>query len=254
MNIEIISRGSAGDKPFDVPDFLPEKHFFLSVVGSRGSGKSLLVSNLLKQFYLKEFDYLVVLCPTQKLNKDYEWIEKLDPSGEKYYFFTNVRKFKTVVSEILEQQQDMILDEDNVGRENTPNVLIIADDCASNRLVFGQHGVFENLALAGRHSKVSCIVISQVLSAISRRIRLNTNMLILFPTYNQSETEQFVEQYVYKQQKKRALSELQRIFDIQYNFIAINNDRPKRTDRITEGVAFKPVDLDILATPNIRRS
>lgn len=240
----MITAGSAGDKPFDVPDFLPQKHFFMSIVGSRGSGKSLLTSNFLKQFYLKEMDYVVILCPTQELNSDYDWMKELDPKKEKFYFFTKVAEFETLVKEIMKQQETMILDKESVGRENTPNVLVIFDDCAGHKNVFGQHGFVQHLALMGRHLKISVIVLSQVLSLISRKIRLNSNMLILFPTMNNSETEQVVEQYVFKKQKKKALLELQRIFGEPYNFIAINNDKKDRTQRMTEGPEFKQIDLN----------
>lgn len=241
MNIQKITKGSAGDKPMNVPDFIPNKSFFMSIVGMRGSGKSLFTSNLLKQFYMKEIDHLVIFCPTQHLNHDYDWLKKEFPDKrDKMDFFTDVREFKEIVREIMKSQEDMITD-NFIGRERTPRVMIIFDDCASEKGIFGQHGIVEKLALFGRHLKICAIVLSQVLSAISRRIRLNSEMIIMFRTINMSELQQFLEQYVVRSYRKTMESEMIRIFDVPHSFIAINNDKSV----VTEGPEFKLIDLKL---------
>jgi hypothetical protein len=240
MKIEILAKGSAGQDGdfFGVDENLPQKHFFLTIIGSRGSGKSVLTTNLLDQFYVKNFDYIIVLCPTYNLNGDYKWLEKRE--NPKHYFFDKTGEYKSIIEEIIKSQKDIILDKsENGGRKNCPNVLLIADDCINAR-IFHQHGVIEELAALGRHLKISTVIISQSMTKVSRVIRLNSDMIFLFPTVNMSETERFLEEYVYKRQKKYVLKAIEDIFSKEYNFISC-----KRNDReLKEGADFKKIDLE----------
>ena len=53
MDIKPLSKGTAGDKQFNVPEFLPRKHFSMCVVGKTDSGKTVLIQELINNIAFK---------------------------------------------------------------------------------------------------------------------------------------------------------------------------------------------------------
>jgi hypothetical protein len=229
--IKPLVKGSAGDTDMKVPSSIPNKNFMMSIVGMRGSGKSVLTSNLLHNYYLKEFDYVIILNPSADLNGDYKFIDSMSVEiRDRVHIFTKIKEFKDIITEVLQSQNDIIKGD---CRENCPRTLIIMDDCLDSK-IFSWGGVVEQIASRGRHSKLSCIIISQHMASISRKIRLNSDMLILFPSINMTEIEQFLLQYLYKRYHKSAMLEIERIFNIPYNFIVVNNGKKAGESKLYE--------------------
>lgn len=203
-------------------EFLPG--FFMSFIGARRSGKSTLMKKLLANDFKERFEEenIFIFCPSIDLNDDFEGMEK-------------ARKFanpdENVITAIMDEQLHNIK---TYGKGRTPEVLIIFDDCADNRIIqFG--GAIDKLAVRGRHYKICVMVSTQRMSALSRTARLNSDYFLVFSPYNLSETEQFLEQYVLKQDRKRTMKALQQYWNDPFVFVMVDNSERAQSKKIKLG-------------------
>lgn len=198
--------------------------FMMTIVGARRSGKSTLMKKLLNTTLKKMFreNDVFVLCPTIDLNDDFDEF----PHARKY-----AKPDPMLIQAVMDEQKYNI---QTFGKKRTPEVLIIFDDCADNNILrFG--GILDTLAVRGRHFKISVIVSSQRMSAVSRTARLNSDYFVMFSPFNFSEAEQFMEQYVSKHKRKQFSELLMNIWDEPFNFIVIDNTERSQTRKIKKG-------------------
>lgn len=196
----------------------------MSFIGARRSGKSTLMKKLLKGEMKGKFkeENIFILCPTVDLNDDFDDF----PKARKY-----VEPDPAVIQAIMDEQKHNIK---TYGKKRTPEVLIIFDDCADNRIIaFG--GILDTLATRGRHFKINVMVSSQRMSAISRTARLNSDYFIVFSPYNFSEAEQFFEQYIAKKDRKKLISKLQEIWDEPFTFVVVDNSERRQSQKLKVG-------------------
>lgn len=198
--------------------------FFMAMIGARRSGKSTLMKTLLANDLKERFDEenIFIFCPSIDLNDDFEGLNK-------------ARKFsepdEAVIYAIMDEQLHNIK---TYGKKRTPEVLVIFDDCADNRIIqFG--GAIDKLAVRGRHYKICVIVSSQRLSALSRTARLNSDYFLVFSPYNLSETEALLEQYVLKQDRKRYMKAFQEYWNTEYSYILVDNSERAQKKKIKLG-------------------
>lgn len=139
-----------------------KKNSFISLLSSRRSGKSYMVSNLAHYFLTNEenkIDYIYMFSHTGAFDDNYEWIDK------SVVFPASVQAMNTGVANILDIQK-------RTGRKS--HVLIIFDDIDLDKEVSG----INKLAVAGRHYKVTTILSAQVTNhAVSNAIKNNTTYL-----------------------------------------------------------------------------
>jgi hypothetical protein len=194
-----------------------EEHFFMTIAAPRKSGKSYLVKEMLKNGLLDHFDHVVIMCPTLEFNKDYADFRK----NKKVSLIHNVTE--RAVNELFTRQaacQRRVLRRDD--GEKCPKTLLILDDCIdSNVIRFG--GVVEKFAERGRHIGLSGLVCTQRLSAASRSIRLNSDYILIFSPYSVSEMDQFLEQFVGRDERKTVRAATRRVFKKPYQFIVLDN-------------------------------
>ena len=86
-------------------------------------------------------------------------------------------------------------------------------------------GLCDKFAERGRHIDFSVIATSQRMSAVSRSVRLNSDLFIIFCPYSISEIEQFLEQFVSRGQKKQIRKALDDIFNEAYQFVLLDNSQ-----------------------------
>jgi hypothetical protein len=91
-------------------------------VGMTGCGKTLYLLNMIGKEYLHVFSYIVIVCPTIKINKTYqEW----------KYLTTD----KNIIKIPCKQESvDLTLKLVSDTFSNT-NTLVVIDDCAASRCV-----------------------------------------------------------------------------------------------------------------------
>jgi hypothetical protein len=197
--------------------------FVCTLAAPRGSGKSHLIRTMLQSGFMKKFDHVVVMSPSLDLNDDYVDYIGLDKV--------------TLISEISETIIDQLFTDHEACMKQVrhrerfekelppitcPYTLLILDDIIDSNLVTFR-GVVDKYAERGRHINLSLIVSSQRISAVSRSIRINSNYFIVFSPFSVAEMEQFLEQFVSRDQRSETRHILSDIFKKNYEFVLLDN-------------------------------
>jgi len=166
--IEVTLEKSQHDRdtnPFD-PRVFGLKTFNL-VYGSRWTGKSCLLSYLVKRFYLDKKIFSSVLI--------------LTPSGGSDPAWNNIKNRKRVT--IFNECNDKLLfdlikqQEERIAQGIRKHVLLILDDFS---LMCRNLKGLETIAVRGRHALITCICTTQSVSLLSPIIRRNAQSAVLF--------------------------------------------------------------------------
>ncbi len=225
------------------PD-LPKVPFVITTSGPRDSGKSQLQKHMMKSkdFYNGIFDYIVFLGNSLDVNDDYaEWEE----DGERIFKFSNPRQFDSVIQELIQTQTDLIK---SVGKKRTPHILIVGDDILDSDLLNrSRNSGASKVASRGRHVNISVCFLVQKLSAVPRGIRINSDMMILFAPFDYSETEQYLEKFCSRDDKKKMRNLIYELFDQEHKFLVINNNERRISRKIRS--LFSDI-LNVRGVPN----
>jgi hypothetical protein len=194
------------------------KQFMWAIIGSRGSGKSNMLLNILtrKEMYKDQFvpKYLFFFSPSLGVDHNLEQIKG------KYMF---PKYDEEIVDKIIEVQKSIIT---KYGKSRAPHLLMVYDDCI-NESVFNHNSWLEKLAYTGRHLKISCIFTSQRYKALPRGLRLNCSQFSIFPLNNSSEFDQIVEEHSNKHNRDKFIKMFNHATAEMYNFCHIDYSAPK---------------------------
>jgi GTPase SAR1 family protein len=201
-----------------INDKLPKLHLSWLLVGSRGSGKTNLLVNLLtrKEFYKNIFKPQDIILISPSIGLD----ETLDLIDTPWKF----REFDELLIQDIIDQQKMIID--LYGKERCKQLLLILDDCITEG-AFRFNGILEHLFYRSRHYNLSLIITSQKYSALSRGIRVNSVQQTFFEPVNESELEWLVETHSNKFNKKKFYNMAKFCFKSKYNFLHIDYGKDK---------------------------
>lgn len=201
------------------------KNAMVCISAPRGSGKSVLLSNWLKMELHKRYDLVLVMSSSINLNEDYE-----DIRDKENVVFSD-RLSEKALNGIFERQEAIMkMYRKDVRRKGVEQVdyepqriLIVLDDVIDSGVIrFG--AVIDKFAERGRHVKFTVFLTSQRLSAISRGIRTNSDLMIYFYPNLATETERVLEEQVPKQYKVTFLQKAYEIWEqIPYSFILVDN-------------------------------
>jgi hypothetical protein len=200
------------------PDGLPGKPFLGVVYGSRGSGKTNAVLNLVFHYdKAKFFDKIYFFSPTFKNDPKYQLLEERKAHYELHVFPTYTNEiFADVVKEIREDMEeykkdlrllktwekfqraksltqlteDEILDlyeldfQKPVPRfERPPTSLLVFDDLVGNKDLYrsDSKGTINSFVILHRHLLTSVLFVCQIWkNAVPRQIRNNLSLFMLF--------------------------------------------------------------------------
>lgn len=214
--------------------------FFMSLAAPRRSGKSYLICEQLRAEFIKRFDHIYIFSPSIHLNGDYDEFEKY----ENVHLISNVTpgEINSIFDKMVEvKEQCRVRDQQidmgyKLPKYTCPETLIILDDCVDSNLL-NFKGCVDKIAERGRHCNISAIVSSQRLSAISRSIRINSDIFLIFIPYQARELEQFIEQFIFKDQRKAIYECMRQIFDVPYRFLFIDNTEKNLRDKLKTSIA-----------------
>ena len=127
----------------------------------------LMVLDLLETEYRKQFDYVIIICPTFMSKKTYH--RKL--------ILNDVDVFPIVISDKLNENLDVVLKKFADTKEQT---LVIIDDCANLYDAELKATAPTKLAFHGRHLNLSTWVITQKYNASAKDFLENIRVLIFF--------------------------------------------------------------------------
>ena len=201
-------------------DVIPRHPFRMLNSGSSGSGKSMLVLNLLQRKGF--FDEIFLFSPTARgdqiqglldLDEDHICDELNDSGVEQLEYVFNKQ------NELVEEK----------GYLQSPKVLIIFDDIISSPR-FMNSNTFKRCFIQGRHINMSVIVNTQKYHSIPRTMRLNCTDIAFFPS-SQSEVSRIADEYTPPSKTVKQFTTLINYATAEpYNFLYINT-RAKRKYR-----------------------
>ncbi len=206
-------------------NIIPCHPFRLLLTGASASGKSQVVLNLMKKknFYRGYFDIVMLISPT--CNKDdTQKLLNINPNNT----CQDLDYKAPLFLEHIFKTQDSIINENKGDISKAPKVLIILDDIISSK-IFLNSPQYKNLLIAGRHSGISSITLSQKYNAIPRINRLNMSNIMVFPS-SLSELDIISDEYCPPNTSKRDFMQLmQYATGEKYSFLYINMKSPVET-------------------------
>ena len=148
------------------------KYFTISCASKRNSGKTVFITQLIKELLDQErIDMVIVMSGSAGLNKDYDFL----PKGL-------VLPYSEAVLERLWHRQK------GVAQDERQSVLLVLDDCLATPEAVRSDMVMKVYAL-GRHVAISCIVISQVANWILTPTIKQNSDIILWSKLNRQQLE-----------------------------------------------------------------
>jgi hypothetical protein len=167
--VQITVRSSQIDKDTDTLDKrVFGKKSFAIVYGSRFTGKSVLLSNLVEQFYLGKNGFKSILILTPSL---------ADKAWNNIRGHRKVTVFNKCTNSLLE---DLFKDQEKLVAKNKKknvSILLIVDDFATQGKCLK---ALEELAIRGRHAQITVVVTAQYSRLLSPVIRQNATDVVLF--------------------------------------------------------------------------
>ena len=138
------------------------KYFTASIASKRNSGKSYLISNLVKHLIqANRVDMVLVMSGSAGLNKDYDFLPK-----------RLVRPFsEATLAKLWDLQRQ-------TPETKRRHILIVLDDCLSTKEAINSQTI-QSIFTLGRHLWLSCIVASQVSNwLLSPVLKANSDIIM----------------------------------------------------------------------------
>jgi hypothetical protein len=180
------------------------KPFFSMICfGCRRSGKSHLINYIISQISKKQkFTKIRLISATAKVQHDLWQFVKDD--NDKIDVLDN-SQINDIYNECIEQNEDYLENEHKY--EYPPHNLIIFDDMISdsnNKSIFYMNAV-NRLYFAGRHARLSCVLLLQSFKTVSPIVRSNTDYLIYFRTLKRDDRKSIASEYLTFDDSKECL-------------------------------------------------
>jgi len=215
-----VVKENANKVECNVTHGLPEPPFFLTVVAPRKSGKTNLVIDLLtdKDKLLGKFDAVFIWSRTFYLDPKWKNIDL--PPG-------------SIFTEFIEEELAELMDAIEETYQQIPiSILLVFDDMVTEKIMNSHRiGQIDSVAVRGRHSGTSCIIISQQYLSLSPPVRNNTTNMVIFRVRNGDEMEKIARE----NREWLEMDEFKKLFfeytNEPYSFMHINNQRQDPKER-----------------------
>ena len=142
------------------------------ICGSTGCGKTKFMLDLLETEYRNFFQYIIIICPTLKLNKTYhehKWLFG-DP---RVILIPDVEKYGGL-------DRCLRINYETIGKMDDSRVLFIIDDCAGMNDIKKKNHMITELAFSGRHANCSVWILTQKYNSVLTDFREQIKWLALF--------------------------------------------------------------------------
>ena len=196
----------------------------ISIIGKRSSGKSQIISYLIKySISKKEFNKIYIVCPTNSINHFYD--SMVSPNNIK-------DSYDEEWVELLISKMSKINDGKTSQQDKPFNVLLILDDVANDK-AFHHSKTIRQLYGRGRHSFISIISVAQQLHSLATIQRSNADYLIC-GQMNCNNISLLCDEFRAPIINKKEFIELYKKSTTDYFFFVINNNTVKNTDDIND--------------------
>lgn len=206
----------------------------MSIVGASGSGKSVLISNLLcrPEYYYGFFSRLIVISPNYLTDKAYGIVEKACEKLERDYKFELIGMTSfdpDVMNALLDEIKDEMASakakyKNSKNKQKDffiPRTCIVLDDCIDDEVLLRSR-FLKVLATRGRHMGITTIIGSQSFKLIPRTYRINASITIMYAPRNVVEGLMFFEECFKYYTKKEFEALMNTIFTKPFQFLLIN--------------------------------
>jgi type II secretory pathway predicted ATPase ExeA len=196
------------------------------ILGPSGSGKSVLLQNMIMTIYKDCFEKIYIISPTIHFDKSWEPVkkyitEKLKMNPDKEHCFMDKYE-QHKLDQIVETQEKVSDYMKEQKYKSVYQILIVLDDVADNPALTRHDKLLHSLYLRGRHSFISTIVSTQVFTALSSIIRKNITQLYVYRLRNFRDLETLLEELSALVDKKTLLEIYQQATQEKHSFLYIN--------------------------------
>ena len=192
-----------------------------------GSGKTVLLSNLILNIYRGCFERIFIFSPSIDIDKTWEPVKKYQTDDMKVAEKDNDKLYfdhytPDDLENIIDMQHKIIKMLKDSNRKKLFSILIVIDDFGDDPSFTRQSRLLHSLFTRGRHNSISTIVSTQKFASIHPIIRVNAISLIVYRLRNQKELDAMVEE-VSGLTGKKELIEIYKIATAdEYSFLYIN--------------------------------
>ena len=168
------------------------------LLGPSGSGKSILLQNMILDIYKNLFQRIYIFSPS--IDVDYQTWEPVKTYIEKDLKIKHTEEEPIYFSEYNSEELEKIINtqkkvtefQKKENHKKLYQILIVIDDFADS-VEFSRHSkLLHSLFTRGRHSQISTIVATQKFTALHPIIRVNASELFVFRLRNYQDLECFI--------------------------------------------------------------
>ena len=205
-----VKNSSSENIKNDIPENLPSKFSFTSIVSKRMSGKTNIICWLIQNHLYNKYDEILILSPTCKV----------DPT------WNSISRFKNVyfLDDVSPDDLAMIFEIQKQRSKNDKTLLLVLDDSGNESKFIP---VLEKLACTGRHWKMSVIVTVQQFKLLSSVIRNNTKNWLI-GKMNKKEQDKVFEELSALIDESTLRDQYLNITSKPFAFLNINENRPSK--------------------------
>jgi hypothetical protein len=180
-------------------DIVPKLPLRGILLAPSGSGKTVLLSNLILNVYRDCFERIYIFSPSVNVDmtwqavKDYqEKIMKVkETEKEKLYFdHYNIEDLQN----IIDTQHKVILHMKNKNLQKLYSIMVVIDDFSDDPSFSRHSKLLHSLFTRGRHNSISTIVSTQKFTAVAQIIRVNATFLCVYRLRNNKDLEAFLDE------------------------------------------------------------
>mgnify|MGYP003642016498 FL=1 len=205
------------------------------LVGPSGSGKGILLSNMILDIYRDCFSRIYIFSPS--INVDHTWEPvkdyiqkqmKVENTDEDPIYFSEPNM--SALENIIETQHQIIKYMKTQEHTKLYQILIIIDDFADDEKFSRHSKLLNQLYVRGRHNMISTITSTQKFRAIGNIIRINITELYVFRLRNLHDLEAFIEEVSALADKKSLMQIYNLATEDPYSFLYVKLNSKSKKD------------------------
>jgi hypothetical protein len=195
------------------------------ILGPSGSGKSILLQNMILDIYDKCFKRIYIFSPS--INVDHQTWEPVKQMIEKEITNNDDEQFyfdhydEEALFNIINTQRKIIEYQKKHNHNRLYSVIIVVDDFADDIRFSRNSKLLHSLFTRGRHSQISTVVATQKFNALSPIIRVNASDLYVFRLRNYSDLQAFLDEVSAIAPKDVILEMYKMATDEAYSFLTV---------------------------------
>ena len=205
------------------------------LVGPSGSGKGILLSNMILDIYRDCFSRIYIFSPSINVDMTWEPVKdyihkqmKVKHTDEEPIYFSEYDP--EALENIINTQHKIITYMKKQDHHKLYQILIIIDDFADHEQFSRRSKLLNQLYIRGRHNMISTITSTQKFRAIGNIIRINITELYVFRLRNSQDLEAFLEEVSALADKKTLMDIYNLATSEDYSFLYVKLNSKSKKD------------------------